>query len=66
MAWIKQYKGFFIITNEKGQPMQWNFTKSEQFDEVKDVFKQLSERFNRQGKKSVAFIRTVVASGRGN
>jgi len=31
--------------------MQWNFTKSEQFDEVKDVFKQLSERFNRQGKK---------------
>ena len=32
--------------------MQWKFTKSEQFDEVKDVFKQLSERFNRQGKKT--------------
>lgn len=49
--WIKKYKGLFIITNEKGQPVQWKFTKTEQFEEVKNTFTQLSERFKTQGKK---------------
>lgn len=49
--WIKQYKGFFIITNEKGQPVQWKFTKTEQFEEVRNTFHQLSERLKTQGKK---------------
>ena len=46
--WINKYKTIFIIMNEKGQPIQWKFTKTEKFDEVSDIFSQLSERFQQQ------------------
>ena len=48
--WIKKFKGIFVITNEKGQPVQWKFTKTEQFVEVGNIFNQLAERFQTQGK----------------
>jgi hypothetical protein len=46
--WITLYKGFFIIGNEKGQPIQWKFTKTEAYQEDNDEFLQLSERLKRQ------------------
>ena len=49
--WINKYKTTFIIMNEKGQPIQWKFTKTEKFDEVSDMFSQLSERFQQQKQK---------------
>ncbi|XP_068687029.1 uncharacterized protein [Montipora foliosa] len=48
--WIKKFKGIFVITNEKGQPVHWKFTKTEQFEEVRNIFNQLAERFQTQGK----------------
>lgn len=47
--WIKRYKSFFLIANEKGQPIQWKFTTTEQFDEVSGAFCQLADRFKQQG-----------------
>lgn len=49
--WIYKYKTIFIIMNEKGQPIQWKFTKTKKFDEVSDTFSQLSERFQQQKQK---------------
>ena len=49
--WITLYKGFFIVGNEKGQPVQWRFTKTEAYEEVSDAFLQLAERFKRQEKQ---------------
>mgnify|MGYP002803930454 CR=1 FL=1 len=49
--WINKHKTIFIIMNEKGQPIQWKFTKTEKFDEVSDIFSQLSERFQQQKQK---------------
>ena len=45
--WTKQYKRYFIITNEKGQSVQCKFTKTDQFEEVRKTFSQLSERLQR-------------------
>ncbi len=56
--WIKQYKGLFIIVNEKGHPIQWRFAKTEQFDEVSNAFRQLGERFEQQGLKKLKGIFT--------
>lgn len=49
--WINQYKAIFIILNEKGQPIQWKFTKTKNFDEASDSFTHLSERFKQQKKE---------------
>jgi hypothetical protein len=49
--WITLYKGFFIIGNENGQPIQWQFTKTESYEEVSNAFLQLAKRFSRQKKQ---------------
>jgi hypothetical protein len=49
--WIKQYKAVFCILNEKGQVLQWQFTSSEGFDEVRPMFENLKERFENMGTK---------------
>ena len=49
--WITLYKGFFIIGNDKGQPIQWKFTKTEAYEEVDDAFLQLAERLKHQNKQ---------------
>ena len=49
--WITLYKGFFIVGNEKGQPVQWGFTKTEAYEEVSDAFLHLAEHFKHQEKQ---------------
>jgi hypothetical protein len=43
-AWINQYNSIFCILNERGEIINWQFTKSEGFDEVKDTFLDIKER----------------------
>jgi hypothetical protein len=43
-AWINQYNSIFCILNEQGEIINWQFTKSEGFDEVKDMFLDTKER----------------------
>jgi hypothetical protein len=47
--WITQYRAIFCILNELGQIMQWQLTSSECFEEVRGMFTDLKERFNRLG-----------------
>jgi hypothetical protein len=47
--WIKQYKAVFCILNEIGQVMQWQFTSSDGFSEVRAMFESLRERFSKSG-----------------
>ena len=56
--WIQQYTALFIIVNEKGQPLQWRFTKTEKFEEVSSAFRQLGDRFKQQGLKQLKGIFT--------
>ena len=55
--WIKQYKAVFCILNEMGQVVQWQFTTSEGFDELRPMFENLRKRFDNSGTKlSAIFI----------
>jgi hypothetical protein len=47
--WIKQYKAVFCILNEIGRVMQWQFTSSDGFSEVRAMFESLRERFRKSG-----------------
>ena len=49
--WINQYRSLFCIMNELGQVIQWQLTSTESFDEVRHMFSDLKERFERQGIK---------------
>jgi hypothetical protein len=48
-AWINQYNSIFCILNERGEIINWQFTKSEGFDEVKDMFLDIKERSKDNG-----------------
>jgi hypothetical protein len=44
--WIKQYNSIFCVINERGEIISWQFTKSEGFSEVKDLFLDIKKRFD--------------------
>ena len=56
--WIQLYTALFVIVNERRQPLQWKFTKTEKFDEVSNAFQQLASRFKEQGLKRLGGIFT--------
>ena len=47
--WINQYRSLFCILNELGQVIQWQLTSTESFDEVRHMFVDLKERFQKEG-----------------
>ena len=46
--WVTQYNSLFIIVNEVGQVLTWQFTKSEATSEVKHLMEALLHRFTLQ------------------
>lgn len=40
--WVKLYNTIFCITNEKGQILKWQFTKTTKSDEVQAIFQEVS------------------------
>lgn len=42
--WVTQYKALFLILNEDGQVLSWQFTKTKSFDEVKILIVQVCKR----------------------
>ena len=48
-AWINQYNSIFCILNERGEIINWQFTKSEGFDEVKGLFMDIKEHSEGNG-----------------
>ena len=42
--WVTQYNSIFCTLNEKGEVLSWQFTKSESFPEVRDMFVEIKER----------------------
>ena len=46
--WIKLYNSVFCILNEKGEVLQWQFTRSENFNEVSAMFSDLRRRLQCQ------------------
>ncbi len=52
-AWINQYNSIFCILNERGEIISWQFTKSEGFGEVKDMFLDIKERCKDNGLKLI-------------
>ena len=56
--WFQQYTALFVIVNERGQSLQWKFTKTEKFSEVSNAFLQLANRFKEQGLKQLKGIYT--------
>ena len=42
--WVTLYKSLFIVMNELGQVLAWQFTSSTSIDEVKDLLKNLQSR----------------------
>lgn len=49
--WIRLYNSVFCILNENGNVIQWQFTKSENFNEVSKMFADLRERFQVQNSR---------------
>ena len=47
--WIHQYNSIFCIVNEKGEVINWQLTKSEGFDEVKNMFLDIKLRLQPHG-----------------
>lgn len=47
--WICQYDGAFIVFNENGKIVSWQYTKSGSFKEVKPVLEALADRSTIQG-----------------
>lgn len=43
--WVTQYNSIFCSLNQKGEIVDWQFTKSEGFEEVRSMFENLKERF---------------------
>ena len=56
--WITQYNSLFIVLNELGQVLTWQFTKTEASSEVRDLLTALFSRFIRRG--SEASIHSVI------
>ena len=52
-AWINQYNSIFCILNEQGEIINWQFTKSECFDEVKIMFMNIKQRSKDNGLKLI-------------
>ena len=46
--WIKMYNAVFCILNEKGEALQWQLTRSENFNEVSAKLSDLKKRFQYQ------------------
>jgi hypothetical protein len=42
--WVSQYEAVFIVLNEKGQVLTWQFTKNKGFQEVKRLLENLKKR----------------------
>ena len=42
--WVNQYNSIFCILNGKGEVLSWQFTKTESFPEVRDMFREIKER----------------------
>ena len=52
-AWINQYNSIFCILNEQGEIINWQFTKSEGFDEVRNMFMNIKQRSKDNGLKLI-------------
>ena len=44
-TWVNQYNSIFCVLNENGEVLNWQFTKSEGFEEVKDMFQDIRLKF---------------------
>ena len=42
--WINQYNSVFCVLNEKGEVLNWQFTATEGFEEVKELFLELKNK----------------------
>lgn len=49
--WISQYEAVFIVMNEKGEVITWQFTKTKGYDEIALLLKKLKQRVASQGSK---------------
>ncbi len=47
--WINQYNSIFCVLNEKGEIINWQFTATESFDEIKDMFLELAKNKKTEG-----------------
>ena len=47
--WISQYNSVFCVLNEKGEVINWQFTASEGFEEVKELFVELKNGLQPDG-----------------
>ena len=47
--WINQYNSVFCVLNEKGEVISWQFTASEGFEEVKELFVELKNGLQPDG-----------------
>ena len=60
-CWVTQYNSIFCVLNENEEVIHWQFTKSESFEEVKDLFKDIQSKFITDPLKLNASI--IVVSG---
>jgi hypothetical protein len=51
--WINQYNSVFCVLNEKGEVINWQFTASEGFEEVKELFIELKNGLQPDGAKVI-------------
>ncbi|CAB3980735.1 Hypothetical predicted protein [Paramuricea clavata] len=51
--WIKQYNSIFCVINKPGEIISWQFTKSEGFSEVKDLFLDIKKCFDPNSPKNI-------------
>ena len=42
--WINQYNSVFCVLNKKGEVLNWQFTATEGFEEVKELFLELKNK----------------------
>ncbi len=47
--WINQYNSIFCVLNEKGEIINWQFTATESFDEIKEMFLDVAKNKKTEG-----------------
>ena len=62
--WITQYNSLFCVTNEGGQVVTWELTRSVAFSYVEDILLKLKDRLDKQGKSVKEFYVDICCSWR--
>lgn len=49
--WIAEYKGLFVVTNERSEIIKWSFCVDDSFEEIRVLLLELSGRLGVQGRQ---------------